>query len=149
MRHAHAMPFGAVIEGDAVRFALWAPGARDVAVLLGADGDDARPLARLDDGWFGARIEQLAAGARYAYRIDGEHTVPDPASRSNPDGVHAASAVVDPRTYDWREDRWRGRPWDEAVLYEMHVGTFTPDGTFAAAAAGSRSLPISESRPSS
>ena len=60
--------------------------------------------------------------------------MPDPASRSNPDGVHAPSAVVAPRDYDWQAAGWRGRPWEEAVLYELHVGAFTPAGTFAAAA---------------
>ena len=128
------MPFGATVEDGATRFRLWAPGAREVAVLLGTGSDDARPLAPLADGWFEACVSGAPAGTRYAFRIDGGRAVPDPASRSNPDGVHAPSAVVDPRAYDWQQKSWRGRPWDEAVLYELHVGTFTPAGTFATAA---------------
>ncbi len=134
MKHAHRMPFGAAIDDDAVHFRLWAPGARDVDVVLGTGGDDTRALAPLGDGWFETRVNHVAGGTRYAFRIDGDRSVPDPASRSNPDGVHAASAVVDPRHFDWQQDRWRGRPWHEAVIYEMHVGTFTPSGTFAGAA---------------
>ncbi len=127
------MPFGAAIEGGATRFRLWAPGAGAVDVLLGNDGSIAHPLVRLDDGWFEARVAGIGDGTRYAFRIDGGRSVPDPASRSNPDGVHASSAVVDPLTFDWRHDDWKGRPWNEAVLYELHIGTFTPAGTFAAA----------------
>jgi maltooligosyltrehalose trehalohydrolase len=133
MRYAHRMPFGATIEHGATRFRLWAPGAREVAVMLGPRGDATRMLAPLDGGWFEASVADAGAGTRYAFRIDGARTVPDPASRCNPEGVHAASAVVDPRAYDWRQVRWRGRAWDEAVLYELHVGTFTPGATFAAA----------------
>ena len=70
-------------------------------------------------------------GSRYRFRIDGELEVPDPASRFNPEDVHGPSEVVDPRAFEWRDDAWRGRPWHEAVIYELHVGTFTPEGTFA------------------
>ncbi len=59
--------------------------------------------------------------------------MPDPASRCNPDDVHAASALVDPHAFDWPDAAWRGRPWHEAVIYELHVGCFTPEGSFAAA----------------
>ena len=128
------MPFGAAVDDDATRFRLWAPGAREVAVVLGLDDASARPLASLPDGWFEAHVAGVRAGTRYAFRIDGGRLVPDPASRSNPYGVHAPSAVVDPWDYDWQAAGWRGRPWEEAVLYELHVGAFTPAGTFAAAA---------------
>jgi maltooligosyltrehalose trehalohydrolase len=128
------MPFGATIEDGATRFRLWAPGAHEVAVVLGSSGHDARPMAALDSGWFEARVPDAPAGTRYALRIDGGSAVPDPASRSNPDGVHAPSEVVDPLSYEWQHDGWRGRPWEQAVLYELHIGTFTPAGTFAAAA---------------
>ncbi len=59
--------------------------------------------------------------------------MPDPASRSNPQGVHGASMIVDPNAYAWQSPEWRGRSWPDAVLYELHIGTFTPEGTFAAA----------------
>jgi 1,4-alpha-glucan branching enzyme len=104
MKRMHRMPFGAEIGDDgAVRFRLWAPAAGRVDVELGASGGTTRSVAleRLDDGWFEVRVTGLAHGARYAYRIDNGPSVPDPASRSNPDGVPEPSAVVDPRGYDW------------------------------------------------
>lgn len=132
MKYAHRMPFGAAFDGGATRFRLWAPGAHEVQVLLGADGRQTHALAPLEDGWFEA-WRDVSAGTRYAYRCDGNPARPDPASRFNPDGVHASSAVVDPRAFDWQEEHWRGLPWEHAVLYELHVGAFTSAGTFAAA----------------
>ena len=76
-------------------------------------------------------MRRPAAGSRYRFQIDGGLLVPDPASRANPDDVHGASRVVDPLAFDWNDGHWRGRPWEEAVVYELHVGTFTPQGTFA------------------
>ena len=136
MRRMHRMTFGAQYEREATRFRLWAPAAARVDLLL-EHGAAARalPMRAADDGWFERRVEAVVAGDRYAYRIDGGLEVPDPASRANPDGVHAKSAVVDPGAYDWHDGRWRGRPWYEAVVYELHVGTFTPPGTFVAAIA--------------
>jgi maltooligosyltrehalose trehalohydrolase len=131
-RRAHDMPFGAALRADgSTRFRLWAPGARRVDVAV-ARRDV--PMRALDDGWFEAVAPDAPAGTRYAFRIDGGPTVPDPASRWNPEDVHAPSAVVDPLAFDWRDAGWAGRAWEEAVLYELHVGTFTDEGTFAAAA---------------
>jgi len=129
----HGMPFGAEMRGKLTRFRLWAPAAREVQLLLDATGH-ARVFSMEDagDGWFEC-ITDAGAGTRYAYRIDDRTTVPDPASRANPDGVHGASVVVDPAGYHWQDSAWRGRPWEEAVVYELHVGTFTPAGTFAEA----------------
>jgi malto-oligosyltrehalose trehalohydrolase len=70
-------------------------------------------------------------GARYRYRIDGEQDVPDPASRYQPEDVHGPSQIVDPESFDWRDEDWKGRAWEETILYELHVGSFTPEGTFA------------------
>ena len=67
-----------------------------------------------------------AAGTRYRFRIDGGRRVPDPASRCNPTDVHGPSEVIDPHAYDWARRRWRGRPWHEAVVYELHVGPSRP-----------------------
>src|SRR5690606_21659937 len=72
-----------------------------------------------------------AAGSRYRYRIDGRLLVPDPASRFNPDDVHGASEVIDPGAFVWQDEDWYGRPWHEAVVYELHVGSFSPQGDFA------------------
>jgi malto-oligosyltrehalose trehalohydrolase len=90
-------------------------------------------MSALADGWFEASVADAPAGTRYAFRIDGGITVPDPASRFNPDDVHCPSMVVDPLAYEWRDAGWTGRPWEDAVIYELHVGAFTPAGTFAAA----------------
>ena len=150
MRHRHPMRFGAQpLEAGGVRFGLWAPGAGAVELLLQrapggrgqgaaadaaatADAADALPMPRTADGWFELEVPDAAAGQRYCFRIDGGLAVPDPASRANPLDVHGASEVVDAHAFDWPDDGWRGRPWEEAVVYELHVGTFTPAGTFAA-----------------
>jgi malto-oligosyltrehalose trehalohydrolase len=127
----HAMPFGATLAEGGVRFRLWAPSARRVDLLL-LDAE-ALPMQSLSGGWYETTAARADARTRYAYRIDGHLVVPDPASRCNPDGVHGPSLVTDPRAFDWPDAHWRGRPWHEAVIYELHVGTFTETGTFAAA----------------
>ena len=129
MKRRHDMPFGAQHDADGTRFRLWAPACP--AVSLELDRQSLRMEAK-DGGWHELRVPGLAPGTAYAFRI-GDRAVPDPASRSNPRDVNAPSAVVDPAAYEWRDDAWRGRPWHEAAVYEMHVGTFTPEGTFAAA----------------
>ena len=131
MRSVHRMPFGAQVDADATSFRLWAPGAAKVDVVIGASARS-RPMEARDDGWYEATVRNAGPGARYAFRIDDVLTVPDPASRANPDGVHAPSALVDPLAYAWHDDGWRGRRWEEAVVYELHVGAFTPEGTFTA-----------------
>ncbi|MGJ7542260.1 malto-oligosyltrehalose trehalohydrolase [Variovorax sp. LT1R16] len=131
MKHLHAMPFGATpLDGGGVRFRYWAPGHERVALVR---GDDALPMVRSDDGWHELVLPEAQAGDRYRFRLADGTAVPDPASRRNPDDVHGASEVVDPSTYAWQDDAWRGRPWTEAAIYELHIGTFTPEGTFAAA----------------
>jgi len=134
MKRKHVMPFGAELSADGgTRFRLWAPGAKQVEVELGiGDAASRFSMPGKRDGWYESVIPEAPAGTRYAFRVDGGLRVPDPASRSNPDDVHAPSAVVDPEAFDWGDDAWRGRPWEEAVIYELHVGTFTPEGTFAA-----------------
>ena len=127
------MPFGAEPDGPRTRFRLWAPAANrvDLVVTVGDAGRE-HALAARDGGWFEATLD-AGAGTRYAYRIDGGRlVVPDPASRFNPDDVHAASCVVDPQGYAWQDAGWKGRPWEQAAVYELHVGTFTREGSFAA-----------------
>ncbi len=127
------MPFGAELRGaEGVRFRLWAPGAKNVNLVL-PDAETPRelPMPRLDGGWFELVSARAGAGSRYAFRIDNGPVVPDPASRSNPEDVHGPSVVIDPESFEWNDDGWRGRPWHEAVIYELHVGTFSPEGTFA------------------
>lgn len=131
-RYAHAMPFGAELRDDGVAFRLWAPSRAHAAVVVDGAEYALEPRA---DGWFDRTVREARAGSRYAFAFpDTELSVPDPAARFAPDGVHAPSAVVDPRAYVWQTP-WHGRPWHEIVLYELHVGTFTPAGTYAAATA--------------
>lgn len=132
LHRIHRMPFGAELEDGGVRFRLWAPSARSVMLCL--EGDEL-PMAAGEGGWFALRVAGAGPGTRYRFRIDGDMQVPDPASRSNPDDVHAASEVIDPRSFAWEDGAWRGRPWEEAVIYELHVGTFSPEGSFAGVAA--------------
>jgi maltooligosyltrehalose trehalohydrolase len=134
MNRVHRMPFGAeVLDAEYARFQLWAPSARTVELVLrNGSGPTQVGMERGAGGWYEA-VAVAAPGTPYRYRIDGKLEVPDPASRYNPEDVHGASVVVDPRAHHWTDDAWRGRPWEEAVIYELHVGAFTPEGTFAAA----------------
>ena len=111
-----------------VTFRLWAPAADRVELVL----DDLHAMQPQPHGWFEARIPHAGPGIRYRFRIDGDLVVPDPASRFQPHDVHGPSEVIDP-SYDWQAPQWRGRPWAEAAMIELHVGTFTPAGTFQAA----------------
>ena len=128
------MPFGATCELDGeTRFRLWAPSAVRVDLMLDVgQGESATAMACVGGGWHEAPAK-ARAGARYRFRLPDGLVVPDPASRFNPQDVHAASEVIDPSAFDWQDDGWKGRPWNEAVVYELHVGTFTPQGTYAAA----------------
>jgi len=127
---AHAPRFGPMRldDGGGYRFRLYAPSAARVDVL--SDGR-VLPMARAGV-WFAVDDRQALARTRYAFRIDGERVVPDPASRFQPEGVHAPSAIVP--DFAWPDDAWTGRPWHEHAIYELHVGTFTFAGTYAAAA---------------
>jgi len=135
MKRSHDMPFGATVTAaGGARFRLWAPGARQVELIFPAlaGADSARTMDALPGGWFELQLERATPGLRYAFRIDGGPVVPDPASRSNPDDAHGSSALVDPQHFDWPDAHWCGRPWHEAVIYELHIGCFTPAGTFTA-----------------
>ena len=136
-RRRHEMPFGAQVLPDGrVSFRLWAPAARSVELVLESLSGPAQvlPLERHVDGWTELVTGQARAGSHYRYRIDGETLVPDPASRRNPQGVHGPSEVVDPEAFNWTDDEWRAPPWRNSAVYELHVGTFTPEGTFAGVA---------------
>jgi maltooligosyltrehalose trehalohydrolase len=134
MKRCHNMPFGAEYRDDGtVRFRLWALAARQVELCLAVSNSVAHlSLARSDDGWFELVTDAAKPGTQYRFRIDGGLCVPDPASRFQPEDVHGPSEVINPTTFDWKDDPWRGRRWEEAVIYELHVGAFTPAGTFSA-----------------
>ncbi len=126
------MLFGAELRaGGGVRFRLFAPGAAFVRLRL--DGEDLLPLHSFGDGWHEVTTNKARTGSRYQFVLPDDTCVPDPASRHQPDDVDAASEVIDPHAYPWQDAAWCGRPWVETVLYELHAGTFTAEGTFRAA----------------
>lgn len=129
MRRSHAMVYGSELTDDGARFAIWAPSAADV--VLAIDGTD-HAIPDVGEGWRRVDVPGVGAGARYGFRIDGDLIVPDPASRFQPDDVSGLSELIDPSAYVWSDGAWTGRPWEEAVIYELHVGTATREGTYAA-----------------
>ena len=130
---AHPLPQGAeLLPGGGVRFRLWAPGCDTVS--LAVEGADApTPMQAEEEGWHELTLPQAGPGTLYQFVLPDGLRVPDPASRHQPRDVHGPSEVVDPAAYRWNDADWGGRPWHEAVLYELHVGAFTPEGTFRAA----------------
>ena len=126
------MPFGAeLLQGEGVRFQLWAPSAKRVDLFLERE---AEPIPmKIDSGGWGCVVTDHArSGSRYRYLIDGRQLVPDPASRFQPEDIQGPSEVIDPESFEWT-DEWRGLPWEAMAFYELHVGTFTPEGTFRGA----------------
>jgi maltooligosyltrehalose trehalohydrolase len=126
-------PIGAEITEGGVSFRLWAPKRKRVSAAI--EGGGAHPLTSEGDGYFSGLIAEARAGTRYRFRLDDDETLyPDPASRFQPEGPHGPSEVVDPLAFRWSDSGWRGVKREGQVIYEMHIGTFTPQGTWAAAA---------------
>ncbi len=124
------MPFGAELRPDGmVRFRLWAPGQDRVGLVLD-ERDEALTMSRSEDGWF-ELVTPAMPGSRYRYQLDNGLRIADPAARAQEHDVQGPSLVVDPNRYAWQNPAWAGRPWSETVLYELHVGTFSEQGTFA------------------
>jgi len=124
------MPFGAaVLPGGGVRFRLWAPTQERVRLVLGERGP-AMAMERGAGGWFEHSAADAAPGTLYRFELTDGRAVPDPASRAQAHDVHGPSVVVAPHAYRWKHPEWRGRPWWEAVVYEAHVGCFTPEASF-------------------
>ncbi len=121
------------LHGGGVRFHVWAPRCRSVAVhVVGPVPQEPAGMAPVGGGWFELTLETLREGARYVYVLDGQRERPDPASRAQPDGVHGPSEVVDTGVFAWTDEGWRGLALRDMVIYELHVGTFTSEGTFDA-----------------
>jgi maltooligosyltrehalose trehalohydrolase len=120
-----------LLPSGGAAFALWAPPVSHVALVA---ADRRIEMASGSEGWWHVETDGVPVGGNYSFEIDSSFTVPDPAARALDAGVHGAARLVDPDAFTWRCD-WQGRPWEEAVVYELHVGTFTPDGTFDAAIA--------------
>jgi malto-oligosyltrehalose trehalohydrolase len=125
-------PHGAEIRpGGSVRFRLWAPAIDRVQIEILGQGCPI-PMESRDGGWH-EWITEVPVGTRYRFVLADGLRVPDPASRYQPEDVHGPSELVDTGSWPWSDSGWAGRPWEEAVVYEMHVGAFTPEGTFRAA----------------
>jgi maltooligosyltrehalose trehalohydrolase len=122
------------VEDGGVRFTVWAPARRSVEVLAGPTGSDGprSALQKVTRGYWSGTLQDMPAGGLYRYLLDGETVRPDPASHHQPKGVHGPSAVVDHDSYRWEDRHWAGLSLERMVLYELHVGTFTPEGSFEA-----------------
>lgn len=129
----HWPQVGAIVSGEQTVFRVWAPLARSVAVQFEGDAERVE-LCPLSCGYFeGVVPRPLEDGFRYRFCLDGERVLPDPASRWQPDGVFGPSAVLRPDLFQWTDEGWRGVELDDLVIYELHVGTFTPEGSLDAA----------------
>lgn len=121
------MPFGPLISGKNTTFRLWAPLKEEV--LLKLDGREVSKMQRDTDGWHHLEVAHAGPGTRYSFILPDGMEVPDPASRFQPEDVHGPSEVIDP-DHNWWSNGWVGRPWEEIVIYQLHVGTLSPEGTF-------------------
>ena len=123
--------WGAVrLENGAVNFRLWASGQQQITLRV--EGED-YPMQAAGNGWFEQTLNDIPPGAAYHYLLADGTPVPDPASRAQQGDVNGPSLLVEANHYAWQHPEWRGRPWEETVVYELHIGTFTPQGTFRAA----------------
>lgn len=133
LSRVHHMPFGAEVQPDGrVRFRLFAPKAERVCVAVEGQGDEL-PMVAEGDGWHQLSTDKASTGSLYRFVLPDGTQVADPASRFQPQDVSGPSEVIAPGSYLWKDGAWTGRLWREAVLYELHLGAFTPEGTFAAA----------------
>jgi maltooligosyltrehalose trehalohydrolase len=124
---------GATLLGDGrCRFTVWAPLRKQIEVQIVSPTQRQIPMQQDEQGYWCCTAENINAGDRYVYRLDGQITRPDPASYAQPEGVHGPSQLVDQSAFTWSDGHWRGIPLADLIIYEIHVGTFTPEGTFAA-----------------
>ena len=131
---SHPMPHGAQwVPHVGTRFRLWAPAHAEIALAI--EGREPLSMAAIGHGWHELVLRDAEPGTRYRFRLPDGLLVPDPASRFQPEDVHGPSEVIDPTDYHWHDEAWSGRPWHETVLYELHIGAFTPEGSFRAAIA--------------
>ena len=132
------LPVGAELQPDgSVHFRVWAPGTKALAVELfnqAWETPKVFPLVQEDGGYYSGSVSEAKAGDRYKLRVD-KGSFPDPVSRFQPEGPHGPSVIVDPTRFQWTDAAWRGLPTKELVIYELHLGTFTPEGTWSAAMA--------------
>ncbi len=130
----HDKPIGAWYDNGRINFTVWAPKAEKVELHLLRPGDEILPMQRDAWGYWRTDIEDPGQTVDYLFRLNGDVDRPDPASHFQPHGVHKASRVVRHGEFNWTDSSWTGIPLEEMIIYEFHIGTFTPEGTFAAAA---------------
>lgn len=138
-KHARRLPIGAEPQlGGGTHFRVWAPSSPSVSVELYGSERGGKPLlVPLEpeaNGYFSGAIAEAQPGMRYRFRLE-SGVYPDPASRFQPEGPHGPSEIVDPSAFVWTDQEWRGRPVDELVIYELHLGTFTAEGSWRSAMA--------------
>lgn len=124
-----AFTWGPRLVGSGARFRLWAPQQPDVS-LVNAQTDRGLGMHAIGDGWFELETDIIPQGGGYAFRLADGRVVPDPAAREQIGDVHGPSRLIDPTTFE-RDTTWKGRPWSDAAIYELHTGTFSAEGTFA------------------
>ncbi|MCA9470828.1 MAG: malto-oligosyltrehalose trehalohydrolase [Nitrospirales bacterium] len=120
------------LDSSTVEFRMWAPWAHSMAVHFPETSDAPTPLSAQPFGYWTTTVSNVSAGTRYRYLLNEEKDRPDPVSRFQPEGVHGPSELVDTHAFAWTDQRWTGRPLKEFIIYELHVGTFTQEGTFEA-----------------
>jgi maltooligosyltrehalose trehalohydrolase len=120
------------LGNDRCEFTVWAPELKEVAVKITAPEERLLPMQKDSAGYWKVTAENIKPGTLYFYKLEGDAERPDPASHFQPEGVHKASQVVDHSTIKWTDAHWSGVPLEEMIIYELHVGTFTPEGTFDA-----------------
>ena len=132
MKQQWELPFGASYLGSSqCRFRVWAPCSNKVELLLMTPQERLLPMERGESGYYELTVDGVDPGTLYRYRLDGIISRPDPASRSQPQGVHGPSQVVDPG-FDWSDGSWIGPQLSNYIIYELHAGTFSAEGTFDA-----------------
>ena len=129
------LSYGATLRGKEAEFRVWAPIPKEITLRLTREGAGPQNIPMRRDGDDFIAIATAAAGDRYAYLLDGGPPIPDPVSLFLPEGVHGPSEIVDPAAFEWSDDGWRRLALRDYVIYELHVGTFTPEGTFDSAIA--------------
>src|SRR5690606_24726908 len=135
------LPIGAEIVDQGVHFRLWAPRRSRITLIIESPQRMEQPLEPAGDGYFAGPVDGIGVGARYRFRLDDDPTLyPDPVSRYQPEGVHGPSQVIDPHAFRWSDAAWTGISAQGQVLYEMHIGTFTREGTWRAAMVHLQSL---------
>jgi maltooligosyltrehalose trehalohydrolase len=121
--------WGATVESNGAKFRLWAPGQATIE-LVSATNNARQAMRKEDGGWFELQTDLIAIGDGYSFALPNGMLVPDPAARAQLEDIHGPSKLIDPKSYQWKQSAWTGRPWEEAVIYELHIGTFSPEGTF-------------------